>query len=144
VNLTSATLTPAGSTTGTTFGPLTCWNSGTVKVHLTAVDEPGGPGIRQITYAVNGGTPVVAYSSLTTATLSSPGANTLTYFATDYDGNVETRKTLTAFVGSGFFCVPGITAPTLPEHGTVTLIGTIAVTSQGQTTTTPFNVTFTF
>jgi streptogramin lyase len=144
VNLTSATLTPAGSTTSTTFGPLTCWSSGTVKVNLSAVDEPGGPGIRQITYAVNGGTPVVAYTSLTTATLSGSGTNTLTYFATDYDANVETAKSLTAFVGSGFSCIPGITAPALPEHGTLTLIGTISVTSQGLTTTTPFNVTFTF
>jgi hypothetical protein len=144
VNLISATLTPAGSTISTTFGPLTCWSSGTVKVNLSAVDEAGGPGIRQITYSVNGGAPVVAHTSMTTATLSSPGANTLTYFATDYDGNVETAKTLTAFIGAGFFCSPGITAPTLPAHGTLTLIGTISVTSQGFTTTTPFNVTFTF
>ncbi len=84
--------------------------------------------------------------SSTAVTISAPGMTTITYFSTDFAGNVETAKSLTLFVSSaGFSCSPA-TSVTIPAHGTLTVVGTVTITgvSTGSVTTFPFNVTFSF
>jgi len=84
---TVATLSPAPNAAG--------WNNRNVTVALTAQDEPGGSGIKEIHYAVRGaqvggGTVTGASTSLT---ISAEGTTTVTYFAVDNAGNQETAKT---------------------------------------------------
>jgi len=84
---TVATLSPAPNAAG--------WNNRSVTVALTAQDEPGGSGIKEIHYAVRGaqvggGTVTGASTSLT---ISAEGTTTVTYFAVDNAGNQETAKT---------------------------------------------------
>jgi hypothetical protein len=76
-----------------------------VAVILTAVDNDGGSGVDRITYAWDGGAPVVvkaatatAELAVDTATHTDDGAHTLAYRATDKAGNVESLKTLTVNV----------------------------------------------
>jgi streptogramin lyase len=147
-NISSATLTPAGGIPQS-FGPLTCWLSPSVVVNLRAADEAGGSGVKQVNYSLSGAQTkalTVVSGSSTTVTISAPGMTTITYFSTDFAGNVETAKSLTLFVSSaGFSCSPA-TSVTIPAHGTLTVVGTITITnvSTGSVTTFPFDVTFSF
>jgi hypothetical protein len=73
------------------------WNKADVTVHLSAVDNDGGSGVKVITYSYTGaqsGGATVTGSS-TDAVIAAEGTTTLTYFATDNAGNVEPAKTLT-------------------------------------------------
>jgi hypothetical protein len=74
------------------------WNNTSVTVALSAIDNPGGSGVKQIQFSLSGaeniGSQTVAENAAS-ATISAPGITTLTYFATDNAGNVETPKTIT-------------------------------------------------
>ena len=59
-------------------------------VELTASDS--GSGVANISYRVNGGSYTTDTGSSTTVTVSTDGNNTLEYFATDNDGNVESTN----------------------------------------------------
>ncbi|WP_246319502.1 OmpL47-type beta-barrel domain-containing protein [Nocardioides kongjuensis] len=68
------------------------WCTGaTANVVLTATDQPGLSGVREIRYQVNGGTTQVANGATKTVTvpLDGSGAATLTYWAVDYADNRE-------------------------------------------------------
>jgi hypothetical protein len=74
------------------------WNNTSVTVALNAIDNPGGSGVKQIQFSLSGaeniGSQTVAENAAS-VTISAPGITTLTYFATDNAGNVETPKTIT-------------------------------------------------
>jgi hypothetical protein len=93
----AADTTPPTTTAGADPAPnASGWNSGDVTVTLAATDEAGGSGVKQIAYALAGaqtGGATVA-GAQTTVKVTAEGTTTLTYFATDQAGNVETTKTL--------------------------------------------------
>lgn len=71
-----------------------------VTVALTAQDNPGGSGVQQITYSLNGAQSggAVAPGASASVVISAKGITTLSYFATDKAGNRENPKTLTVQV----------------------------------------------
>src|SRR5207302_16325 len=67
-----------------------------VTVNLSAVDNAGGSGVKQVSYSLSGAQTsgnVVAGNSAA-VTVSAEGTTTLTYFATDNCGNQETTRPL--------------------------------------------------
>jgi hypothetical protein len=74
------------------------WEKTNVTVSLSAVDNQGGTGVKQIQFstsgAQNGGTQVVS-GGASSVTISAEGSTMLTYNAVDYGGNVEAAKMLT-------------------------------------------------
>jgi len=84
---TVASLNPLPNTNG--------WNRSDVTVTLTATDEPGGSGVKQISFAGNGAQIVPQQTipgNTASVVISSEGITTLTYSATDNAGNVEKQK----------------------------------------------------
>ncbi|MGA2136986.1 MAG: alpha-amylase family glycosyl hydrolase [Bryobacteraceae bacterium] len=72
------------------------WYSAAVTINLAATDT-GGSGVAQIQYSLGGaqsGSSTVP-GSAAAVTISANGATTLTYFATDNAGNIETAHMLT-------------------------------------------------
>jgi hypothetical protein len=72
------------------------WNKTNVTVNLSAVDNAGGTGVKEISFSLSGAQPgasVVAGSS-TAVMISAEGITTLTYFSRDNAGNQEAPKTL--------------------------------------------------
>jgi hypothetical protein len=118
-------------------------------VNLRAVDEAGGSGVKQVNYSLAGAQTralTAVPGSSTAVSISAPGMTTITYFSTDFAGNVETPKSLPIFVSSdGISCSPAANI-TVPAHGTLTAVGNVTVTdlSTGRVTVYPFNVTFSF
>ncbi len=72
------------------------WNNADVTVSLAATDEVNGSGVKQIAFATTGAQ--VGAGSVNadgaSLTISVEGTTTVTYYATDNAGNVETAKTL--------------------------------------------------
>jgi hypothetical protein len=75
------------------------WNKADVQVTLTATDNAGGSGVKEITYSATGAQPLasttVPGASATLPLITTEGVTTITYFAKDNAGNVSTNKTLT-------------------------------------------------
>ena len=72
------------------------WNNADVTVTLTATDNVNGSGVKQIAFATTGaqvGTGIVSGGSASLI-ISAEGQTTVTYYATDNAGNVETARTL--------------------------------------------------
>ena len=87
---TVASVTPGANANG--------WNNAAVTVTLTATDNPGGSGVREIVLSAAGAEPIVAttVSGATVATvISTEGETTLSYFARDNAGNVEASRNAT-------------------------------------------------
>ena len=84
---TTATASPLANANG--------WNNSPVTVGLTATDDDTG--VKEISYSFRGAQTggAVVSGSQATVTVSAHGITTLTYFATDASGNVESVKTLT-------------------------------------------------
>ncbi|MCZ7640627.1 MAG: hypothetical protein M5U12_33940 [Verrucomicrobia bacterium] len=81
------------SPASTSFG----WNNTDVTVSLTATD-PGGSGVKSITYSAVGAQPIASTTVNSAATalgITTPGITTITYFAIDHVGNVENPNTIT-------------------------------------------------
>ncbi|MDD5558597.1 hypothetical protein [Candidatus Methylomirabilis sp.] len=90
------------------------WNNTNVTVTLTAQDEVGGTGVKEISYSLNGaqtGGNAVAGSNVS-VTISAEGTTTLTYFAKDNAGNQEAPKSLTIRVDK---TPPMVTASRTPN-----------------------------
>jgi hypothetical protein len=85
------------------------WFRSDVKVDLSAADNPGGSGVKEIIYTLNGGQPQIVAGSVASFTVSSEGTTTITYFATDNDGSSELPKSLTVKLDK--------TAPTITPTG---------------------------
>ena len=105
----SDTTKPSTSATRSVEPNAAGWNKENVTVRLNATDE-GGSGVDKITYSASGAQTIaqtdVSGSSVEVA-LDQDGTTTLTYYATDKDGNVEDKKSLTVKIDK--------TAPTVKE-----------------------------
>ncbi len=107
------------------------WNNSNPTVVITAIDNPSGSGVKQISVSLTGaqtGSNVVAGNSASVS-ITAEGTTTVTYFATDNAGNVESPKTLTVLLDK---TPPTATATVNP-----------APNSSGVNTTAPVTVTFT-
>ena len=82
---------PVTTAAGVTGG---AWYRSAVTVALTAADNAGGSGVASITYAVDGGAPVLVAGAAASVPVSVSGAHSVTYFATDGAGNTEATRTL--------------------------------------------------
>jgi hypothetical protein len=146
VTATATFKTTTGATVGT-VGPVRCWNSRGVRVTLTATDNTGGAGVATLSYAASGAQPipsttVPAAALPATVTITTPGATTLTYSATDNAGNQEQPNSETVLVapsnGPPFACaLPTPESFTIPAHGSVTVTGTATLGAH----TFPFSTT---
>ena len=76
------------------------WNNSNVTVTLTAADEAGGSGVKEISVALTGAQTAnnVVPGSSAIVSVTNEGSTTLTYFARDQAGNAETGKTLTILI----------------------------------------------
>ncbi|MCL2503639.1 MAG: cell wall-binding repeat-containing protein [Coriobacteriia bacterium] len=65
--------------------------SATVVIAATDLGsaDQAASGVREITYTINGGTPVIVPGDMATVTVSDPGSYILEFWATDVAGNVE-------------------------------------------------------
>ena len=73
------------------------WNNTNVIIALNATD-PGGPGVKQIQFALGGAQNTswqAVAGNAASVTISAEGTTILSYFATDNAGNQETAKALT-------------------------------------------------
>ncbi len=73
------------------------WYTSNVSVALTATDNNGGSGVKQITYSATGAQTVPQTTQpggSASLAFSAQGTTTLSYFATDNAGNVESANTL--------------------------------------------------
>lgn len=89
---TTATASPNPNTSG--------WNNISVTVTLSAVDNPGGSGVKQIQFSLAGASSGIRVVNASSATVpvSAEGITTLSYFASDKTGNQEASKRLTVKV----------------------------------------------
>jgi hypothetical protein len=74
------------------------WTRGPVTVSVSAADGTCGSGVKNITYSASGAQtipPTTVAGSSTSFQLSNEGVTTVTFYATDNAGNVESAKTLT-------------------------------------------------
>lgn len=85
---TSASATPAANASG--------WSRTSVTVTLSATDNAGGSGVKEMHYALAGAATgsQVASGGSANVTISAEGTTTLTYFAVDNASNQEAAKTL--------------------------------------------------
>lgn len=91
------------------------WNKSDVTVTITATDNTGGDGVKEIRYSVNGGAETTVPGDTAVLTLSADGTDTVSYHAVDNAGNAEDAQSKTVKVDQ--------TAPTLsaspdrqPDH----------------------------
>jgi len=73
------------------------WNNSDTTISLSA-DDRGGSGVEKITYSASGAQTIEQKDESgesVEVTLDQEGTTTLTYYATDVDGNVEEQKSLT-------------------------------------------------
>lgn len=73
------------------------WNATPVTITLSATDNVGGSGVKEVRYSLTGMTKAsgVVPGNTATVTIPAEGTTTLKYYAVDYAGNQETAKTLT-------------------------------------------------
>ena len=71
------------------------WNNEDVTVTLTATDNEGGSGVKEITYSINGGQPTTVQGSSVQVPVSAEGETTIAFYATDNEGNIEQQQTTT-------------------------------------------------
>jgi hypothetical protein len=73
------------------------WNNSNVSISLSSTDNPGGSGVEQITFNATGGQSIPSTNvsgNSVIATIGSEGVTNLSFFATDFAGNVELAHTL--------------------------------------------------
>jgi hypothetical protein len=84
----TATVTPAPLANG--------WNTTGVSVGLSATDEAGGSGVASITYSATGAQPIASTTvsgNSTSVPISTEGITTLSFYATDNEGNSGSPQT---------------------------------------------------
>jgi hypothetical protein len=77
------------------------WYTSNVQVALTATDNPGGSGAKQIVYSATGAQPIASTtiaSASAVIPVTADGQTILTFAATDNAGNAETPKSVTVKV----------------------------------------------
>jgi hypothetical protein len=109
---TSALAAPAPNEAG--------WNNSNVTVSLSSADDPGGTGLKQITYSETGSQPIVSTAITCASTsflISTEGITTVAFFGTDNAGNTETPKTLTVQLDKTPPSIKGARTPTPNANG---------------------------
>ena len=93
---TTAPTTTATATTsdGATYTSGT-WTNKEVTLNLSAIDEQGGSGVKEITYSINAGQPTTVSGSSALVNVATEGQTTIVYYATDNAGNKESNQTFT-------------------------------------------------
>ncbi|MBI1756469.1 MAG: Ig-like domain repeat protein [Fimbriimonas ginsengisoli] len=71
------------------------WNRNDVTITITATDNVGGDGVKEIRYQVGGGPIVVVSSDNTSVVISTEGTTAVSYWSVDNAGNAEVAKTIT-------------------------------------------------
>lgn len=70
------------------------WNNTDVTITLTASDNEGGSGVKEIHYQLTGAEEETIPGDSAQIPLTTEGITTLTYYAVDNNGNIETEKSL--------------------------------------------------
>ena len=109
---TTATVVPPANGAG--------WNATNVTVSLSAVDNPGGSGVAQITFSISGAQATAA-TTVAGDTVAIPitveGVSIVTFSATDNAGNVETAKTVTVRVDKTAPTISAVRTPAPNANG---------------------------
>jgi len=93
------------------------WNRTDVTVTLSAVDNAGGAGVREIVYSVNGSTPVTATLPSVDVVIGAEGENIITFHAVDQAGNAEADQTLTIKIDKTAPTISGTATPAANAEG---------------------------
>jgi len=110
--LNAADVTPPTTIASASPGPNSNgWNKSSVAVSLSATDDAGGSGVKEIHYAVGTNSEVVLPGASTVINLTSPGIFAINYHAVDLAGNVESAHTITVQIDRAS---PTITAAQSP------------------------------
>lgn len=88
------------------------WNKEDVTVTLTATDNEGGSGVKEIAYSTNGGQPTTEQDDSVQVPVSAEGETTIDFYATDKEGNTEEEQTTTVKIDK---TAPSITAVRSPD-----------------------------
>jgi hypothetical protein len=86
----TATVSPPANAAG--------WHRTNPTITLTATDDPGGSGVKSITYSATGAQTIpstTVNAATTSVVINVQGTTTLSYFATDNEGNVSETGTTT-------------------------------------------------
>ena len=97
------------------------WNNENVTVNLSATDNSGGSGVKEIVYSVSGAQTIsqtIVNGASATLTITAEGLTTVTFFARDNAGNTEAPQTITIRVDK---TVPMIS--NMPSNQTVEATG---------------------
>jgi hypothetical protein len=100
---TLATVSPAANANG--------WHKAAVAVSLSATDNPGGAGVREVRYRVGNSPEVVVAGAAASVGLTTQGVFPIGYRAVDHAGNVEPAHDLAARVD---WTAPTISASATP------------------------------
>jgi len=103
--VTTATVSPVPNSAG--------WNNTNITVSLNGTDNPGGFGVRSISYWLTGAQagPTVTGDNPALVPIATEGTTTVYYSATDNAGNVETPKTLDVRIDKTNPVISGMPAP---------------------------------
>lgn len=95
------------------------WNNTAVAVRLSAADNPGGSGVKEISATLSGAQTGggVTTGTATSITITQEGVTTLTFFARDNAGNTEAPKTLTIRIDKTAPAIVGSSRPLSNAHG---------------------------
>lgn len=104
----------------TTATPEAGWYNTDQTVSLTATDNAGGSGVKEIHYSINGGAETVVAGSSASFVLSAEGSYTISYYAVDNAGNAESPNSLTIGIDK---TAPTITASATKADSTVYVAG---------------------
>ena len=91
------------------------WNNTSVTITLSAADASP---VANITYRIGAGSPVTVAGSSTSFGVSAQGQTTITYYATDTYGNVETTRFYTVKIDTTAPASPTITNSISHDSGT--------------------------
>ena len=101
--VTTASANPLANPTG--------WNTTNVGVTLSATDNTGGTGVKQIQYTLSGADQHIVSGAIALLNFTTEGIVNLSYGATDNAGNTEVAKTLAIRIDKTAPVISGMPAP---------------------------------
>lgn len=87
------------------------WYISDVSINLSATDQTSG--VKEIHYSINQGSEAIVAGNSATISLTTEGVYTITYYAIDNAGNVESPKSITVKVDN---VPPSLTLSATPDH----------------------------
>ena len=114
----------------------TGWHTTEVAIDLTAIDNPGGSGVRDITFALSGaeaGSATVP-GDAARVLVTRDGITELTYFATDNAGNREMQRSLVLRLdrtGPAITGMPGEGCSVWPPNHKLVTVATVTARDTG-------------